>query len=1752
MMDESDEDFKELCSSFFQRVKKNATKEVPREKKAQKASNNMQIRSKLKTKQVDTKGKTLQDPSEKKPQSGGQAPRTKKQGTIKSQASEMAFTVNGEGGMLAPAPNQPELWERVQTTQTETTPNSDSQPPPSCLATVVPSPSKPRTAELVLQRMQQFKRADPKRLKHASEECSHEVALEEHAPEGPLKETVLGNGYGSGLPATESDAAVALALQQEFAQGGASAHNDSLEEKGLFFCQICQKDLSAMNVARREQHVNRCLDEAEKALRPSMPQIPECPICGKPFLTLKSRISHLKQCAVKMEVGPQLLLQAVRLQTAQPEGAGSPPASSFSNHVGGLKRKVANNKKETRKKRKVVEAPSEDLLVAMALSRSEMEQCPSVPALKLESAFSEKIRPGAEKKSHKKKTLVPLPRLLVQDSETTGRQIEDRVALLLSEEAELFSTPPLPASRILKEELEKGGWCLPPPEGKRNFLWEGSTLTGAWAVESFYTASLVPPLMPQRPVMGLPLPAEQSELGMGRPPALHSNAPVGCSPEYPSPSASQREHQALQDLVDLAREGLSASPWPGSGGLANSGGTAGLELVPSGLPLTGFVLPPKEKHLERGSYASLSLGLLVADFGAMVNNSHLSDVQFQTDSGETLHAHKFVLYARCPLLSQYVNNEGFSAVEEGILTQRVLLNDVSTEGAYAFLHYLYTADTGLPPHLTPELRSLALRFGMSELAHLCEQVPTMTDSEGEQWEKEDENCESRAENFQELLRSVWVDEDEEAEMLKSNSHKEDREKVNEAEMEEIYEFAATQRKLLQGSRTPDDNEDTDHHKEDRPISGHVLASVQVNEQLEKAENMESSEPGRDEDPTNGGDKRECVLWPLQSHPSDREGGAETHEQEAPMKAQGCSRSCSLSVSYPLPHLEDTREHKQLFSSTLGEFSELSQITCDSKEQSGSVRERSMEILHDPAAQQVPLAHTRGFLSQLPHGGSPSQSPLHPHHPSGLSPSIPQLHGGLSQLATPNSLSPAGLSKLKRNSNVLTLFKEPGHQKGKECSSVLEPQSKGVLISPEKSLSIDLTQIKPDHLSPRSQNSLSSVNKEDEIILLLDSDEELELEQTKMKSVSRDLPEERKVLDISLKSSELFSVIDVDTDQEHSHSPPRGEAELQQERREGHLEKRGSVGSRGTPWLFCNRESSPDEDSTMDTSWLVPATPLASRSCNSSSQTQITSLRTRIAVDEMTRHMAAASSENREVKEATQELSVIMPQALSSCRVPSTLGTSQSRRQVHRSFPFPHLRHQKVSPLIPWSISEDHVHLTRPFPQGISYSQPGLRLPKQATASEVVEVEDSEDEQEVALCQPYSSPPLDSDPRVPADDCCWPVEPLSPIPIDHVNLERTGPLSTSSPSNRVRDAFDSSDSHSPGLLGTTPIRGSCATQRKSPEKSSQASSPGSSRLSFLNSALWADWDGEEQKSPEALPLTKTPSVDPAQKSKESSTPRGANQKKNLPPKVPITPMPQYSIMETPVLKKELDRFGVRPLPKRQMVLKLKEIFQYTHQTLESNSEDEIQSSQVPLEVPPSRTHTSATHKPSREANLGPVPQRSKQPAKTKGPRCRKQQPCGLLNRSPAKESLPHPSGDTPLPASQESVTTSVDGSDSSFSSQSSSSCEFGAAFESASENEEHEEGLSASQAAIQAADTEEAVRRFIRSRPALYRKVLLYQPFELGELQAELKQNGICMATGKLLDFLDAHCITFTTAAARKEKLQGKRRHPVGKKKGEQN
>ncbi|NWW18016.1 SLX4 endonuclease, partial [Falcunculus frontatus] len=221
-----------------------------------------------------------------------------------------------------------------------------------------------------------------------------------------------------------------------------------------------------------------------------------------------------------------------------------------------------------------------------------------------------------------------------------------------------------------------------------------------------------------------------------------------------------------------------------------------------------------------------------------------------------------------------------------------------------------------------------------------------------------------------------------------------------------------------------------------------------------------------------------------------------------------------------------------------------------------------------------------------------------------------------------------------------------------------------------------------------------------------------------------------------------------------------------------------------------------------------------------------------------------------------------------------------------------------------------------------------------------------------------------------------------------------------------------------------------------------------------------------------------------------------QENNRSPSTPVTPMPAYSIMETPQLKKELSRFGVRALPKRQMVLKLKEIFQYTHRDRDSDFEDEIPYSQ-------------------------PLPQKS--PSKSKRPKAGRAQEGPSVSLAADGEELP---------ASQESAGSSVDGSDISFGSQSS----FVNGFETcAFASEEEEEEFPASQAAAREEEKLEAIRCYIRSNTALYNRILFYEPIELADLHAELKQNGIKISKAKLLNFLDSQCITSTMAKARKEK-----------------
>lgn len=66
-----------------------------------------------------------------------------------------------------------------------------------------------------------------------------------------------GKGSSLGAGGLNGDEALALRLQLEMDQEAAEAQTVELEDGGLFFCQICQRDLSHMTPEGRTHHLNR-------------------------------------------------------------------------------------------------------------------------------------------------------------------------------------------------------------------------------------------------------------------------------------------------------------------------------------------------------------------------------------------------------------------------------------------------------------------------------------------------------------------------------------------------------------------------------------------------------------------------------------------------------------------------------------------------------------------------------------------------------------------------------------------------------------------------------------------------------------------------------------------------------------------------------------------------------------------------------------------------------------------------------------------------------------------------------------------------------------------------------------------------------------------------------------------------------------------------------------------------------------------------------------------------------------------------------------------------------------------------------------------------------------------------------------------------------------------------------------------------------------------------------------------------------
>ncbi|NXJ14068.1 SLX4 endonuclease, partial [Odontophorus gujanensis] len=1675
---------------------------------------------------------------------------------------------------------------------------------------------KVRVAELVVERMQQFKRVAPDQLKHstnyslpkslASEDLAGE-SQEQNSLENDHQELYKSSVFCADLrdlPSVQHDGALALALQQETQKESL----ESLEDAGLFFCQICQKDLSAMNSVRREQHVNRCLDEMEEAQMSSSskPAVPECPICGKQFQTPQSRVSHLKRCAVEMDVPPKMLLQAVQLQVS---ALGEAPLQLPSNQPSRSKRKVSSKEdSKNKQKRAKMETKDEDLLVAMAMSRSLLEQekqqqAKSVTNVKPVAALPIKWKPGSEKKRRKRGPTTPPP-LLLQDPEKVRRRIEERVAMLLTEEVEFPPTPQLPTSRILEAECGKATWLLPLPKNKDCFLWNFSALTGPCDPESFYAAGLTPPIVPWKPVQNHKLEDVLPSAGSDQPkvsqqiqPELGSHESTygvvrdQTSDQFKSGpegdgqilSHSQKDIQNLQDLVELAKEGLTLTQWNLDVGHAHAAEQSGKEPTSSDPPYTGFVPSLKEKRFLTHSCKKSSLRSLAEDFSAMVNNPHLSDVQFQVDSGEILYAHMFVLYARCPQAIQAVHSEGFLVEEDGnTQIHRVLLSDVTGEAARAFLRYLYAADADIPAEVVPQVGALAARFGVRELMAKCEnntgesQESSGMDSECDLISvTDDKDCKDRAENFQDLLNSMWVGEDEEEVAdLDQECQKEDDNAMGEQDLEEIYEFAATQRRIVQGKTTPSEGTDCS-------MCSATEAAQDVNQQTEEEE-VKKSVSSSNINRCRSMNATQITFVPGHREPQKRDlasHGATTDEGETTRRYEGGKDSRSSQVSHDIrgedncekefpsfpnnTNINDSYEH--LFSATQGNYCEPSPTKEVSK-----VSEKALGEKHVGVNDFRLCSEIQKDFSPRKNGsyGSPPSKAFGPLFPavgsSPMSPRSDRTHA-LSQALTPKQ-------KKKSFPPDEILF-----QKANELDTA----------SPPELPNTDLNKHVPvlSSLGIRTQDPAAQGSERGDVIVL-SSDDEMELEDKKSPESGSVLKEVEIPGQLKCSNTEYSPEI---PKPEHNTSVAKTEQRSLQVSCavsdkvcvSNHVEMSTELPHSSQVDACTEGEQSPnmspektfshEVSSGTDRSWLVPDTPVLTKSRSSSTQTHVTSIDSFKKSPESkvsTKSLAAGSSH----LETDRNVVEVHKAALSDRHLPVENSVSErnpSSSPEAGSYSKKSTLVSSVDPVLPL----DHTNLKSKCANTSFLSKPvplchGKSLEDESNIS-VVEIQDSEGEKEISTASLSSSVLLADEPAIPADDS-WHVKYLSPVRGNSQDSRQVGHANTraaSSPKTDIVHEHWESPDKAWEIKGSTPLQGTPAGRRTTLlclEKSPiEACTSMGSRPSYLNSKLWDDWDGEEDDEfPEVLPLSQR--VSAAAGADPVKTPETSCQVNNNSPRTPVTPMPAYSMMETPRLKEELRRFGVRALPKRQMVLKLKEIFQYTHRDVDSDFEDEVPFSQPPQKSPAKRCRQS---KAARTTG-GKCPKASKAVSKRKVATASSVLPVGRSEDDldgPSKKGCVapkkrnkmthHPEGDKEqkrsavppegwslaadgeepmLSASQESAATSGDGSDISFGSQSSfvkelESCAFA--------SEEEEEELPASQAAAREEEKLEAVRCYIRSNPALYDRILLYEPIELADLHAELKLNGIKISKAKLLDFLDAQCITFTTAGARKEKEQ---------------
>ncbi|CDQ87941.1 unnamed protein product [Oncorhynchus mykiss] len=1171
---------------------------------------------------------------------------------------------------------------------------------------------------------------------------------------------------------------------------------------------------------------------------------------------------------------------------------------------------------------------------------------------------------------------------------------------------------------------------------------------------------------------------------------------------------------------------------------------------------------PQSRNTNRSSQKSVALSRLASDLTSMVNNPQFSDVQLQVDSGEVYFTHSFMLYARCPLLAQMVHDSGFGVQEDGMPSaQRVLLGEVSGQAVYTLLQYLYTAHCPLTHTLLPHVQELAARFNLEELQQLCQLYPAQTDlHRGEHQSGGEEEHQDQV--FMELLRSMWNEEEGRGDGVTIEDGETNEERVNEEEMEEIYEFAATQRKRDEGKGS--EKEESEEEEE-----GGVTFFTETEEEQEAPIQAQSL--------AEHSDKGELTCM-IKSEGRDLE-RSRTGAMESDVTSSRSVGEVSTTKSLHSSPIDDQelnasldRSYSRLFSDSWGpeltsppppsSCSQPTRVRVD-----GGTRQTAIPTLQYSAIEIIDLSISPPLVpgvSALPVPGlSPGEVlsspadlkresygpysisvPVSPPHSTKEEPELIVLSDSSEEMEVgdlgPTSPSPPP-TRLSQNHQGYTQITTQSNTEPKKPTSITQSDTE-----PKKSSSNEKETIggyKPGS-NPGSAGSTSLMDCSAEMSWLIPATPPLPSRRTSSTQTFS-----------SMRRTQLFPKANSSSSSSAASVFSSPTLPFRPSRQTSHP-PRVSTHSAQTESSISRQKS--DSRGLRHSSLGLDHDDLSSQKYNSGSGSTV------------------PSKSQPKRSRLTPSLSVIPPPD------PSTKGTPlhnipqpYSSTPLYSDLPKPSAP-SLASPLLrdgegdngtrqrgrglgisgsPWkrggegslglSLSDPSDPSSSPHKESLTQPRensgsPGQRRPSSESkyfhspgdsetggekergvreeSDEIMKMEElersvvKEEEQEEEMGEDmerssnsFQQSFLGMDEPPMAFDDSWGLNAgggdtdgeRSQAVCFSLRLESSGG-GASPPRQGRRDGEIAGTS---STFTPSPLPKAYTTPSPPPPNTTTPQANPEINASLLDAEIWDDWGQEED---EALPLSQR--VNPvalAQRVAQLKTPVAPRRKGQQGPLVPITPMPSYSDMDTPDLKNKLNRFGVRPLPKRQMILKLKEIHQYTHQVVSSESDDEAPSLGCPRAVGPPPTTMEPTRKPVSCAQAVGF----KEPGG-------KAAPTVSLVKLPGEEEDMEP-----LSASQGSNTSSTAPSEDSERPNP----------EQCLSDDSDNDNITASQSASKLQDKLVAVRHFIQSDPDLYGQILHYQPLVLSDLQARLKAAGIQLGAAKLLDYLDSQCITFTTA-----------------------